>query len=464
MSTESRRRARGGRRRAFLTSFALVAGLLAVVGITGAAIDTARGPHVTSTQVDPEAAVESSGGRLIVTTSQSLEEVDADQITIEPETPFAVDTSGRSVGVRFTQPLADDTEYTVGFRDVQGLGGGPAANFTHTFETPQAVIFLLQRGEDGDVIWRTDLTGEQALPVFEHEHIEDYRVTARHLVVSVRDAHGADLIVTDRVGGNERSLGLPDDGFVSNLQAADRGERIGYTFTDADIGSGGTRESVLFTSSLSANAVPAQLTLQGADPRVAQWRFVPDTDSILLLSFDSTLLLADPEGDAGTTLGSALRIDGIAGTTAIVERMQGVDVVDLTDGRSGPLAGMDGEGTVGMIVPVPGGGTLRTIAQFDAAGLPTGVRVAYVTDDGDETTLHDVASGDAVLQLCVSPNGRYAGIAVTPDAVSNRYDPYGQYELPLPARVETRIVEIANAEPVVALSGAAVSWCRVPVS
>ena len=47
------------------------------------------------------------------------------QVTVTPETPFTVDTSGRSVGVRFGLPLYDDTEYTVAFDDVQGLGGGP---------------------------------------------------------------------------------------------------------------------------------------------------------------------------------------------------------------------------------------------------------------------------------------------------------------------------------------------------
>ena len=436
-------------------------GILAVVGAIGATVDTARGPHVTNVEVDPATAVETSGTRLIATTSQSLAEVDPAQVTVEPAVDFAVDTSGRSVGVRFTQPLADETEYTVSFRDVRGLGGGPAATFSHTFRTPLTEFFLLQRGDDGDVIWRTDLTGEDAIPVFEHEHIEDFRATPRHLVVSVRDDDGADLIVTDRIGAGARSLDLPGDGNVSNLQAADRGERIGYTFTDADIGAGGTLESVLFTSALSANAEPEQLTLRGADSRVAQWRFVPDTDSILLLSFDGTLLLSDPAGDAATTLGSALRIDGVAGTSAVVERVQGVDVLDLTDGSSAPLGGLTADGATGAILPVSGGGTLRTIARLDTSGLPGSVRVAYVTDDGTETVLYDVTAGDAVMQLCVSANGRYAAIAVVPEAVNN---PYDQYELPLPQRVETHIVEIATADPVVALTGAAISWCRVPPS
>ncbi len=57
-------------------------------------------------------------------------------MTVTPATPFTVDTSGRSVGVRFLLPLHDDTEYTVRIDDVEGLGGGPAATLTETFRHP----------------------------------------------------------------------------------------------------------------------------------------------------------------------------------------------------------------------------------------------------------------------------------------------------------------------------------------
>ena len=144
---------------------------------------------------------------------------------------------GRSVGVRFTLPLWDDTEYTVTIDDVASLGGGPTGTISETFRTPAAEMFLLQRGtDDGDMIYRTDLTGQNAVPVFRHAHIEDFRATGEHLVVSVRtDDDQAGLIVTDLDGEDARELPLPGDGFISNLQSADRGERIGYTFSDAEL-------------------------------------------------------------------------------------------------------------------------------------------------------------------------------------------------------------------------------------
>ncbi|MFZ5871653.1 MAG: helix-turn-helix domain-containing protein, partial [Actinomycetota bacterium] len=54
-------------------------------------------------------------------TSHTLADVDPSQVTVTPATPFEVDTSGRSVGVRFTLPLWDDTEYTVEIDGVAAL-------------------------------------------------------------------------------------------------------------------------------------------------------------------------------------------------------------------------------------------------------------------------------------------------------------------------------------------------------
>jgi hypothetical protein len=468
MSTDARTRAgrsRKRRSRAFIAAFVIVVGLLAVVGLAGAAASVVQGPRVTAVQVDPAAAVAASGSRLIVTTSQSLAELDASQVTVTPASPFTVDTSGRSVGVRFTLPLVDDSEYTVTFADVQGLGGGPAATFTETFRTPAADVFLLQRTSSGDTIFRTDLGGEEAVPAFSHDHIEDFRATSSHLVVSVRDGDEAQLIVTDLEGGSERTLPLPGDGYVTNLQSADRGELIGYTFSDAELGESGGLESALFTASLkesAADAEPTPVVVDGAEPRVAEWRFVPDTDSILLLSFDGSLLLTGSSGEQATALGSALSIEGIArgSSEAIVERGAGPVVIDLSDAGESPLVTPDTDlGRAGAITAVPGGGTVRLASPADESGRPTGTTVAFVADDGATDILLDVPSTDAVLHTCVAPSGRYAAVLVAPDAVDN---PYDRYQLPMPETLESRIVEIATGTEVVALSGFDISWCQVP--
>lgn len=458
-------RARKRRGRAFVGAFAIVVAVLVAVGLAGAAASVAQGPRVTNVQVDPAAAAAASGSRLIVTTTQSLADVDAGQVTVEPQTPFSVDTSGRSVGVRFTLPLFDDTEYTVTFSDVQGLGGGPAATFTETFRTPGAEVFLLQRTSSGDTIFRTDLAGDEAVPVFSNDDIEDFRATSSHLVVSVRADDAAQLIVTDLDGGSERALPLPGEGYVTNLQSADRGELIGYTFSDADLGDSGGLESALFTASLkesAADAKPTPVAVTGAEPRVAEWRFVPDTDSILLLSFDGSLLLTGSSGEDATALGSALSIEGIArgSSEAIIDRGQGPVVIDLADATESELVEPDVElGIPGAITAVPGGGTVRLAAPVDESGFPIGTTVAFVSDSGATDVLVDVPPTDAVLQTCVSPSGRYVAVLVAPDAVDN---PYDTYQLPLPGDLESRVVEISSGEEVVALSGFDISWCQVP--
>lgn len=458
-------RARKRRGRVFVGTFAIVVAVLAVIGLAGAAASVAQGPRVSSVQVDPEAAAAASGSRLIVTTSQSLAAVDPSQVTVTPATPFTVDTSGRSVGVRFTLPLFDDTEYTVSFAGVRGLGGGPSAPFAQSFRTPATSLFLLQRTSSGDTIYRTDLTGGDAVPVYRNDHIEDYRATSSHLVVSVTADDVSQLVVTDLDGGQERTLPLPGEGYVSNLQSADRGELIGYTFSDADLGAGGGIESALFTASLKeseADAEPTPVAVTGADERVAEWRFVPDTDSILLLSFDGSLLLTGSTGQGATALGSAIEIEGIArgSSEAIVARFEGMKVIDLSDASESDLVAADVDlGLRGAITPVPGGGTVRVGAPTDDAGMPIGTTVSSVAADGATDVLVDLPSTDVALHTCVSPSGRYAAITVAPDAVGN---PYDRYRLPLPERLESHIVEIATGREVVVLSGFDVSWCQVP--
>ncbi|WP_438354896.1 hypothetical protein [Microbacterium sp. CJ88] len=475
MSTDGgtrRAHARRRRGRAFLGAFAIVLGALAVVGLGGAAAGTIQGPRATDVQVDPQAAVAASGSRLIVTTTQSLKKVDASQVTVTPATPFTVDTSGRTVGVRFTLPLHDDTEYTVTVGGIEGVGGGPAASLTETFRTPPIDVYLLRRGQSGDTIFRTDLAGNTAVPVFTDAHIEDFRATANHLVVSVRTAQDrAALVVTDLDGQNPRNLQLPGNGFVTNLQSADKGELIGYTYSDASLTAGSGRESALFTASLKPDAAgdpPSAITVSGDDPRVAEWRFVPDTDSILLLTFDSRLSLTAANGANPVALGSALSIDGIArgSSHAVVLRIDGPAEIDLTDGSEKPLVAPDQNlGKVGGVTPLPGdgAGTVRTIAEVKDNTTLIGTTIAVVGADGKTTPVLEVDATSAVLQTCASPSGRYAAVLIAPDVVSNRYD---TYQMPLPGHVETRIIDLTAADPSAAavstLTGFDTSWCQVP--
>lgn len=471
MSTETAtRRSRTSRRRgrAFAGGFVAVVAVLAALTLVGAAASNAQGPRATAVQVDPAAAVAASGSRLIITTNQSLGKVPASHVKVTPAAAFTVDTEGRSVGLRFTLPLHDDTAYTVRISDVKGLGGGPATTITEGFRTPAMHAYLLQRTSSGDTIVRTDLAGTEPLPVFRNDHIEDFRATSSHLVMSVRtDDDKAMLIVTDLQGKHERDLPLPGDGDIRNLQSADRGELVGYTYSDADLSATTGRESALFTASLKdseAKVKPTPVAVSGTEKRVSDWRFVPDTDSLVVLTYDGRLLLSGASGSNAADLGTGTTIDGIArgSSRAVIERADGLFTLDLTDGTQAPLVDATGvTGTLGTTTPMPGekAGTVRPYSIVDAAGTGRGTTVYRVADDGAATSVLTIPGTDAVLQTCVSPSGRYVAVLVAPDVVAN---PYDGYELPMPAKVQTHIIDLTDDKRVSAITGFDISWCQVP--
>ncbi|WP_231924892.1 MULTISPECIES: hypothetical protein [Microbacterium] len=451
-----------GSRRRFVLTVAAVLGVLVVVGTGLGIASLLQGPRISDVQVDAAQAIESSGSRVILTANQALADIDPAQVTVEPEVPFTVDASGRGVGVRFTVPLDDSTEYTVRVADVVGAGGGPKTTLTTSFTTPPSNIFLLRRDVAGkDKIFLTDLSGEKAVPVFEHDKINDFRATSTQLVVSVEEDDGSRLLVMDRDGKNQRELTLPGEGYVGAIQVSERGGLVGYSYSDKELSDTEGRASVLVTQSLSGDDDPQIIEVAGAEASVFVWQFVPDSAAVLFIDFDGALSLVDRSTDTGVqSLGLAATIQGISrGTyTAIVERLDGAVVeLNLADGSEQPLAASDPDyGTASSITPYPGG-TLRHVIARDDEGLPIGQVVVRVNDDGAATPLVEVGSTDSILQACASPSGQYAAVVVAPDLANNAYD--GML-LPLPENVETHLIDMASGKEIVALTGFDASWCQ----
>lgn len=448
--------------RRFVLTLVAVLGVLVVVGTGLGIASLLQGPRISNVQVDAAQAIESSGSRAILTANQALADIDPAQVTVEPAVPFTVDASGRGIGVRFTVPLDDSTTYTIRVADVVGAGGGPTTTLTTSFETPPSNIFLLRRDVDGkDKIFLTDLSGEKAVPVFEHAKINDFRATSTQLVVAVEDDDGSRLLVMDRDGKNQRELKLPGDGYVGAIQVSERGGLVGYSYSDRELSDTEGRASVLVTQSLSGDDDPQIIEVAGAEASVFVWQFVPDSAAVLFIDFDGALSLVDRSSDAGVqSLGLAATIQGISrGTyTAIIERLDGTVVeLNLADGSEQPLAASDPDyGTATSITPFPGG-TLRHVVARDESGLPIGQAVVRVDDEGKATPLVEVSSTDSILQACASPSGQYAAVVVAPDLANN---PYDGMLLPLPEKVETHLIDMASGEEIVALTGFDASWCQ----
>ncbi|UYO97221.1 hypothetical protein OED01_00375 [Microbacterium sp. M28] len=440
-----------------------VLGVLALVGATLGIISLTQGPRLVSEQIDPAQAIEVSGSRLILTTNQPLTAIDPEQVSVEPAVPFTVDAAGRSVGIRFTVPLDDETTYSVRVADVASTGGGPSTDLTTTFTTPPSEVFLLKRDAEGaDSIFRTDLTGEKAVPVFTAERIDDYRATTTQLVVAVEDEEGSSVLVMNRDGSEQRELELPGDGFVTGVQVSDRGGLVGYTYSDRELTESSGRASVLVTQPIDGSGEPRIVEVADAESSIAEWEFVPDSAAVLFIDWEGALALEDLSSDAGTqALGTALSIMGVSrGTyTAIIERTDGSIVeLNLADGSEAPLAASEPDyGVATTIAPFPGG-TLRHIVTRDAEGLPTGQAVIRVDEDGAATPILEVPSTDTILQVCPSPSGQYTAVTVAPDLADN---PYDDLLAPLPQTLHTHVLDTETGEEIVPVTGFDISWCPV---
>lgn len=447
----------------FGRALALSLGVLVLIGGVGAAISLTQGPRAGTVAIDTDAVAEASGQRLVFTANQPLAEITAEQVTVTPDAPFSVVSSGRSVAVQFTYPLDPDTEYSVDVADVQSAAGGASGTLAHEFRTGAPPIYLLQRREGQDAVFSSNLAGDTAVPVFEAEQIEDFRA-GREGLVAVTTVDDFSQLTAVTSTGETTSLTLPGPGFVSGLQVADHDGLFGYTFTDSTVGTPGARESMLFLGSLDdPDAEPVEISV-GEDPRVQQWAFVPQTSYVLVLTFGGQLYLVDASDlDADPVLlGVAGAIVGVehGSGQAIIQRNEGPVALDLTslDEEALPYPPeLEPLGELGAIATTVGGGTLRQLTQLNPQGVPTVQTIVEVSADGqvDELlTLDD--PGDGIMQLCASPSGRYAAVIIAPDLVDN---PYDMYQRPLPQNVQTHIIDTNDASVVTRLQAADISWC-----
>lgn len=449
-------------RRAFALTLTAVLVVLGLVTAGLSYLSLTQGPRVVQVHADPAEAIALSGSRVILTTNQPLAEIDASQVSVTPAVPFTIDVAGRQVGVRFTVPLDDDTEYTVRVAGATGVGGGPAADLATTFTTPASEVYLLQRTDQDDTIFVTDLSGERAIPVFTHERINDFREAGDALVVVVEEEENSRVLVVGKDGVVRRDLTLPGDGYVSSVQVSDRGDLAGFIYSDRDLSETQGRASVLVTQTINTPSEPEIVTVAGSVASIGEWQFVPDSSSVVFIDFTGTLFVSDPTQDAEPSpMGLALSIQGLErGTyTAVIQRADGsLFRLNLADGSESDFSGLNPALGVTMgIVPFPGG-TVQHVVARDENGIPIGQSAVRIDDDGTATVVMETGQSESIMQVCPSPSGQYLAVTLAPDLLNNAYD---DLLLPVPQRTETHLYDLRSGEKLVALTGFDISWCAV---
>ncbi len=445
MSTDG---AAGGsfRRTLWILVSSLVMACLALV-----AVNLLSGPRLTSVDVDMATVVSSANARLVLTTNRQLSPVTAEQVSIQPTTPFRVESEGNSIVVSFIQPLAYNTDFEVTVRGLTGMAVDRASTLSTTFRTDEPRVLYLNRAvpvsaagvRADDRILSTTIGAAETDVVFAAPNIQEFVRIGSELAVIAADGNDANALYRVDADGVPARLNLPGVGLAQDLQAAPGRSLLGFRFTSAADAAGPHYENVLFVLDLSTNVATA-VRDQNNDPlSVTTWGFLPKRTDIVAQRYDSTLLLVnpldqsggnpletEPEFDPPIPLGQFAAVTAFApdGVRIAVSDRDGQYVLDLS------------QGTESSIVPQTVPGTTRytselrffagidaymqRVAEFDASSRTARQHIALVYNGQERTVYAPANVAETIVGFELSPNDQYLAIHIVPNrdtAVSDEY-------------------------------------------
>ena len=276
--------------------------LLAAVGLTVA--NTLQGPRLLDAQINPGAAVEGAGERLILRIDQTIAELTTDQVTVTPRVPVESTSDGAALILRFADSLSYATTYEI-VTQVQGATTGASSTLTYSFRTPDGAFYILQRAESNadtdapDQIVHHFIGSTEQRVVHSQPHIEQYAVADPVIGVVTSDAAGAATLTVGPLDGSEPTQTLADNSDISQLKSSGPSGLLGFALTplnDPDLGGGGQLHLY--------DPVAAKLiTVSGFDGKPLEplaWAFVPGTTSIVAQTVDNSFYLIDPLSDRQT--------------------------------------------------------------------------------------------------------------------------------------------------------------------
>ena len=419
----------------------LCAGLIALAVV--------QGPRLQGGQL--------GGQQLRLFVNQAVAQVDAGQVTVDPETPVSVETAGDVITVLFDRPLDYDADYRVTVAGVTSSSLARPATLEYAFTTASPSFFWLDRGEPVDAILRSSLDAAGGERVFEATGIQDFALLDGILAVATAEGRASRLDLVSLTDGAVERLRLPEGVVLQRLGTA--GSRLVFTLADAQAGPGAGLET-LYTIDLQQSREPvAVLGIDGEPVTALAWEPIPGTGDLLALDTDRTLLRVGAAGPVPLGRFQDLISVGVGGTTAVVDDAGGRLLLSLADGATEPMSvsPVDGaEVPAGDIRVLPDGTTVAKallVADGGARFSPV-----MVHDDGTESRIvyRTVEDRGSIGEFQLSPNGQLVVAEVVPDNALAESD--GSIVDPRATSVTTVLVDARTGAPVRSLDGFGLVW------
>jgi hypothetical protein len=421
---------------------AITALSLAVVGLTLA--NVAQGPRLLGAELNPAAAIERAGQLLVLRVDQPLTAVESGQISVAPAVPIEVSWRDATVEVRFLSALRYATEYRVSAA-VTSAATGASSTVTHSFRTPPAEVYVLQRNgsaeeETSDHIVRTIPGSTDRSVVLSAARIQEFAVSGPSLAVVTQDETSAGTLAVGPVNGLGAWKTVATDSVVTQLRGSEANGVFGFVLQPLS-GPDKDKTQLHLYDPASGDQPIGVVGLDGKPLDPESWAFVPGTRAIVAQTTDALFFLIETVTGSVKPLGGHNAMHGfVRGTPTLIFETQGRYVAfDLTstNRREIPLGDLSKSALVYQLLALPDDDYVSLVARLEDGEL----RFSVVVIDQDEVRIiYEPEPTDSTIPIvCLSPNGQLLAVESVPPG--NETDGYDV----LPGYRRSRIVVIDAA-------------------
>lgn len=445
-------------------AFCVVIGVAATVL---AAVNTLQAPRLRAVEFNPQALTESDSARVVLRLTQAVLPVNMSDVETQPSIPVSVRTEESAVVITFGERL-NYTE-TVKLRvSVTSAATGIGGSLEKELSAPDVRVATLVRDDSGDRILKNDLVGGGSpsdTPI--RGRVGEYAVLpGRTFAILETGPDSVELGEFTDPGGDYAQILPSAVGSLRHLRADATGLFLGAVADGITVGPAVATGNLLLFDVRGGVAPP--LTIADADGtalQVTDWRFVPGSLAVVVLTEQGEVWLAAPVLDRDPVrLGPADSLIGFlpgSGELA-VQRAAHVVAIDL----SAPLSATGVGSWERLLLPAaPGADAAEGIAFVagDVALVRDETRASVVALGGGGATgehanrevFRPASDGSRVGQMCVSPNGSVVAIEV----LSAGALPDGRSHSPGFTQVTTSYVSVTDGRVLRSSIGFAPDWC-----
>jgi hypothetical protein len=406
----------------------MIALLLGAAGLTVANVK--QGPRLSSAVVNPAAAVERGGQRIVLQLDQAIGGVAPSDVTVDPAVPIELSAEPEALVVRFTTALRYRTTYTI-TAPVRSAVTGARSTLRSSFRTPDADLYLLRRARPGgpadgpDQIVRAGVgpAGEQV--VRSEPRIQEFAVAAPAIAVVTPGPGGNSRLTVGPLGDAGAAPTVVDNSMISQLKSSGPGGLFGFIRTTLGQGTDPNRLQLELYDPVSGGSPIEVHGLKGSSLEVQDWAFVPGTTSVVVQTSDSVLYLIDPtNGVAIQPLGEHSGMEGfVPGTATLIIQDPGhYTAIDLAAGATSTL--------FPILIPNDGISSLislggdRGYLGLHATASGTNLHYSIVAiSEHEMRLLYAPPLTTTIRNVCLSPNSEYLAVETIPvDAIPDGYD------------------------------------------